>query len=119
MQRAITGIVMSIDRQALRQKLLEMKTELERQEAISEADRAPVELDQQSVGRLSRIDALQVQAMAMATQRRRRAELDRIIAALRRVESEDFGYCGKCGEEIAATRLAHNPAATTCIECAS
>lgn len=110
---------MSIDREALRQKLQEMKSELERQEAISEAERAPVELDQQSVGRLSRIDAMQVQAMAMATQRRRRAELDRINAALRRLETDDFGYCDTCGEEIAASRLAHNPAATTCIGCAS
>lgn len=110
---------MSIDREALRQKLQQMKSELERQEAMSEADRATVELDQQSVGRLSRIDALQVQAMAMATQRRRRAELDRIIAALRRIDTEDFGYCDKCGEEIAATRLKHNPAATTCVECAT
>jgi DnaK suppressor protein len=110
---------MSIDRETLRQKLLEMKAELERQEEISESDRATVELDQQTVGRLSRIDALQVQAMAMASQRRRKAELDRIIAALRRIETDDFGYCEKCGDEIAESRLMHNPAVTTCIECAS
>lgn len=50
----ICRIAMSINRDALRQKLLEMKSELERQEAMSEAYRATVELDQQSVGRLSR-----------------------------------------------------------------
>lgn len=110
---------MTIDRDLLRAKLLEMKAQLEHQEEISEADRSTVELDQTSVGRLSRINAIQVQAMAMANQQRRRLELDRIIAALKRIDDEDFGYCAKCGDEIAEGRLTHNPAATTCIGCAS
>ncbi|MFN3727854.1 MAG: TraR/DksA family transcriptional regulator [Allosphingosinicella sp.] len=109
---------MAADREALRAKLKGMKAELEHQEAISEADRDPVELDQTSVGRLSRIDAMQVQAMALANQQRRRSELERIRHALRRIDSEEFGYCIKCGEEIAEGRISHNPAVTTCIECA-
>jgi DnaK suppressor protein len=109
---------MTIDRDALRKKLEAMKAELEHQEAISEAERDPVELDQTSVGRLSRIDAMQVQAMALANQQRRRGELDRINAALRRIDSDEFGYCVTCGDAIATGRLEHNPAATTCINCA-
>lgn len=110
---------MAVDREELRLKLEQLKAELEHQEAISQADRDPVELDQTSVGRLSRIDAMQVQAMAMANQQRRRTELDRVKAALRRIDSDDFGYCVACGEEIAEGRLKHNPAATTCIRCAN
>jgi len=82
------------------------------------ADRAPVELDQTRQGRLSRMDALQGQAMAMAAQERRRAELARIEAALGRVGAGRFGDCLRCGEPIGEKRLALDPAATLCIECA-
>ena len=106
------------DLASLRSKLPLLKAELERSPESSAADRAPVELDQTSVGRLSRIDAMQVQAMALATEQRRKAELMRINAALERLESDEFGYCENCGEAIAAARLEHNPAVTTCIACA-
>ena len=102
----------------MRSKLEALKAELEQPADSSAADRAPVELDQTSVGRLSRIDAMQVQAMALATDQRRKAELARVTAALERVDSDEFGYCEICGEEIAPRRIEHNPAVTTCIGCA-
>lgn len=77
-----------------------------------------VELDQQSVGRLSRMDALQQQAMAKATQTRRANMRLRIIAALSRIDEEEFGYCMTCGDEIAAKRLQLDPTIATCISCA-
>ena len=80
--------------------------------------RDTVTLDQTSVGRLSRMDALQQQAMAEATERQRAAELARIDAALARLEDGDYGYCLNCGEEIAEKRLAIDLAATHCIKCA-
>lgn len=106
------------NRTTLRAKLDALKAQLEQPDDSSAADRAPVQLDQQSVGRLSRIDAMQVQAMALATEQRRKAELARVQAALVRLDSDEFGYCEICGEEIAAARLEHNPAVTTCIGCA-
>jgi DnaK suppressor protein len=81
--------------------------------------RAPVELDQASVGRLSRMDALQVQAMAQASEARRRDEVRRIEAALRRIEQDEYGYCLRCGDDIAEGRLEADPTATVCIPCAS
>ena len=89
---------------------------------ISEAaaeSRGTVELDQTSVGRLSRMDAIQQQAMALATERRRAGSLARIEAALRRIESGEFGWCGECGEPIAPRRLALDPATPSCVTCAS
>ncbi len=82
-------------------------------------DRRPVDLDQASVGRLSRMDAMQVQAMAQAVERRRTQELERIKATLRRIDDGDFGYCVTCGNEISPKRLAVDPTAATCIGCAS
>ena len=80
--------------------------------------RAPVELDQQSVGRLSRMDAMQQQSMELATEERRHSRLAALAAALRRVKSGDYGCCLKCDDKIAAGRLAVDPAVTLCIDCA-
>jgi len=80
-------------------------------------DRAPVTLDQQSVGRLSRMDALQAQAMAQATERRRLVRIQQVEAALARLPTGEYGYCGACGEAIAEKRLAADPAAHLCVGC--
>ena len=109
---------MPLDLEILRQKLIALREALVAQDAMSEADRAPVALEQDSVGRLSRIDAMQLQAMAVAQQRRRQAERVAIDAALGRIDAGEFGCCVRCGEEIASARLQHNPAASTCIQCA-
>lgn len=79
----------------------------------------PVELDQASVGRLSRMDAMQVQAMALAAEGRRRDELQRIEAAFERIQNDEYGHCISCGEEIATKRLELDPTILTCIRCAS
>ncbi|HKJ22884.1 MAG TPA: TraR/DksA family transcriptional regulator, partial [Gammaproteobacteria bacterium] len=95
-----------------RERLLELKREIEQlQEASKEATK-PVELDQASVGRVSRIDAIQGQQMARETARRRQHHLVKIEGALRRIETGDFGHCFVCGTEIDARRLAADPTIT-------
>lgn len=108
-----------MDEEDVRERLLARLAQLDEEDRISEADRAPVSLDQESVGRLSRMDAMQVQAMALAAQRRRQAEKDRIAAALRRLDEGEFGYCTACGEQIAEGRLEHDPSVAFCITCAA
>jgi DnaK suppressor protein len=95
-----------------------LRQELRAQDAIAAESRGPVELDQQSVGRLSRMDALQQQAMADAEARRRQNDLARIGAALRRIEQGEYGWCSECGEPIGKRRLEADPMATRCIRCA-
>lgn len=109
---------MTLDLARFREKLLARREGLSAEDQMSAGDRAPVTLEQDSVGRLSRIDAMQVQAMALAQARRRQSERAAIDAALIRIDESEFGYCLKCGEDIAPARLEHNPAFTTCIECA-
>lgn len=92
--------------------------ELEELEAMSKASTAVVVLDQSSVGRLSRMDAIQGQQMAIESERRRKEQILQIKAALKRIQENDFGYCLSCGEEIALGRLSINPAATHCVACA-
>jgi len=109
---------MPVNAKTARKRLVDLQTELEATAAASAESRKPVELDQQSVGRLSRMDALQVQAMAQETERRRQTELKRIEAALERLEEGEYGWCMACGEEIAVKRLELDPAASQCIDCA-
>ncbi|MCJ7500946.1 TraR/DksA family transcriptional regulator [bacterium] len=99
--------------------LLEKKRKdlLVRQDGQLEAA-GTIELDQARVGRLSRMDAMQQQAMARATNHRSALELQRIEAALVRIRTGDYGYCLKCGEGIAEKRLRVDPGALTCITCA-
>lgn len=101
-----------------RARLEERRAEIKALSATTAPSRKPVELDQQSVGRLSRQDALQQQAMANAQEARRAAELRRIDAALRRIEAGEYGWCAQCGEEIAERRLEIDPTTTYCAACA-
>ena len=78
-----------------------------------------VELDQTKVGRISRMDAMQAQAMSVETNRRRDIELQRIGIALGRLVNNGYGLCLKCDEEIARERLQVDPANPICIDCAS
>ena len=106
------------DRESFRHALTAERNALRADDAASAAERKPVVLDQQSVGRLSRMDAMQVQAMAVATGERRQARIRRIEAALKRIETGEFGLCVTCGEDIVPKRLALDPAVATCITCA-
>ena len=97
-----------------------LQEEMEELRALSDGSRdsrAPVELDQQSVGRLSRMDAMQQQSMDLAREERRRQRLAILAAALRRMDEDEYGYCLSCGDDIALARLAADPAATLCVDC--
>ena len=104
--------------EAFRQTLLQLRSELYALQAIAKDATQTVELDQASIGRLSRMDALQAQEMALETQRRRRHQLQRIEGALRRIESGNYGDCFICGRAIDARRLAVDPTHTRCAQCA-
>ena len=105
--------------QSLRERLeLSRRSLLEDDETAREAAK-PVVLDQSTVGRLSRMDAMQGQAMALESQRRKQLQLQRTVAALRRIESDEFGVCEDCDQEIDPRRLDPDPTGTLCIGCAA
>ena len=109
---------MTIDIEKVRKQLEARKAELTASIENATESAAPVEMDQQVRGRLSRMDAIQVQAMAQATIERRRIEIAQINAAFKRMGESEFGYCVECGDEIAPKRLELNPAIARCVECA-
>ena len=109
---------MTIDLAKARGRLDARRAELEALSEDARDARATVALDQQAVGRLSRMDAMQGQAMAEATERRRRLDLQRIEMAERRLAAGDYGHCTQCDEEIPDGRLAIDPMAERCVGCA-
>jgi DnaK suppressor protein len=101
----------------IRQKLMRLRSELKELEETFKETSKPVELDQTRVGRLSRMDAMQAQQMALEAVRRRQHQLLKVEGALRRIESGEYGYCFVCGEEINVRRLSVDPTNTRCMEC--
>ncbi len=78
---------------------------------------APVELDQAAVGRVSRIDAIQLQQMAVAQQRRAGLRLEQVRVALREFDADEYGWCVDCGEGIGYARLKARPESSRCMAC--
>jgi len=108
-----------IDLAELRATLVERLQALRAAHETTANARRPVELDQTSVGRLSRMDAMQGQALAIATDQRRQDEARRIESTIKRIDEDEYGYCIECGEDIGARRLAVDPTIPSCIRCAS
>lgn len=102
-----------------RLSLLQLRSELESTAETGDASAAVVELDQSKVGRLSRMDAMQAQAMAQASGQRRDAMLRKISAALQRIDDDRYGFCQSCDNPINPKRLEIDPTSTLCIDCAS
>ena len=99
--------------------LLDQLSALDAEDSLGSDSQKTVVLDQQAVGRLSRMDAIQNQAMAKAGQSRRNVMRIRIAAALQRIEQGEFGYCIDCGEDIALKRLELDPTVLKCLSCAA
>jgi DnaK suppressor protein len=99
-------------------QLIVSKASLLQQEDEHKQSSQPVELDQAKVGRLSRMDAMQVQEMALETARRCKKHIIEVEKALLRIASEDYGACVECDEDIDIRRLEFDPACVYCIGCA-
>lgn len=108
-----------VDLDMLKARLLEQREALLEVAGSSKEAAETVELDQTRVGRVSRMDAMQAQAMAKESNRRRALALQQIDSALKRIEDGDYGYCAACDQPISANRLEVNPGASLCIGCAS
>lgn len=109
----------SIDVAYFKEKLLTLRTQLLQVKSSGNEAAQIVELDQSKVGRVSRMDALQSQAMAKEAQQRRILQLQRITGALQRIDKGTYGLCARCEEEIDPKRLDIDPTVVLCIRCAN
>lgn len=104
----------------MKQRLEALRADLEQEDDSTAAEAAaPVKLDQASVGRLSRMDAMQGQAMALETRRRNQQRRAAVQLALARIERGEYGWCDDCDGEINPLRLEFDPTTRLCLTCAS
>ena len=109
---------MDVDRLAyFRKRLEELEREIREDMDANPEDLGVVELDS-SIGRLSRMDALQNQQMALELKRRQENQLLRIENAFKRLAKGQYGLCGKCKKPIEEERLEVFPDTVTCVRCA-
>ncbi|MDX2478879.1 MAG: TraR/DksA C4-type zinc finger protein [Desulfuromusa sp.] len=103
-------------RTKLRNKLLTLQEELRLLLTESSASSQIVDLAQ-PIGRLSRMDALQQQAMAKANRTGHQHRLILIEAALLAIKLERYGECRRCEEPIGYSRLNVRPESPFCLDC--
>ncbi|MGF1531703.1 MAG: TraR/DksA family transcriptional regulator [Puniceicoccaceae bacterium] len=101
-------------RPGILEKLAELKQQLD-----ADGDNLKAIEPDVAIGRLSRLDAMQMQQMALATRREVEAEIRRLELALKRIDQGKFGTCNVCHKDIDLERLTLAPGSPTCLSCLS
>lgn len=102
----------------LHRLLLAREAEAHQGLVASSDDAKPVDLEL-SIGRLSRVDAMQHQHVAIARRRSVGVLVQQISAALARVADRSYGLCLDCDEPIGYARLRARPETPLCRRCQS
>ena len=105
-------------RKELQQQLQNLETEINDSLESSDDTTNPISPDS-SIGRLTRLDALQSQQMSFEARRRLKKRLKNVQKALQLMEDGKYGICMKCQDEIPVGRLESMPEARVCVDCAS
>ena len=103
----------------LHSALISLEAQLEEQLQQAESAAAPVQLDQTLLGRVSRMDAMQQQSVAVSTRQHAQITLKKVRVALQAYEQGDYGYCRRCDEPIGFGRLQAQPESSLCLGCQS
>ncbi|MCL6268619.1 TraR/DksA C4-type zinc finger protein [Sansalvadorimonas sp. 2012CJ34-2] len=101
----------------LKADLEQLKIQLQQQLEQAIQSSQVVSLDQQAVGRVSRIDAIQQQSMAVAGKQQCEIRLRQVLRALSSFDDEEYGYCRSCDEPIGYKRLKVRPETPLCLSC--
>ncbi len=104
-------------RDELRAELERELERLRRSMPTTEAAARPVQLDQSAIGRLSRVDAMQNQAMQHELHDRERHRENELMSALERMDDGSYGLCARCGQPVPYGRLLVVPEARNCVAC--
>ncbi len=103
--------------QILKRQLLALKNNLLDHLELSEGAGQTVTLDQTTVGRLSRMDAIQQQQMSQANRAQYRRRIQNIDRALVAMATDEYGCCDTCGDDINPERLNISPESLYCLSC--
>ena len=107
------------DKARIKDRIDSLLLQLDAQQHDLDDSSKPVTLDQTKVGRLSRMDAMQMQQMQLRNAQANRRHVAALKLARQRLErDDDFGLCQACDEPIALKRLLIDPSHHLCIQCA-
>ena len=101
-------------RKQLEELLVEIEQYLEKTEESAEA----VSPDK-SLGRLSRMEAMQDQQLMLEARRRKKMQKVAVQSALKRIDHGQFGTCIFCGNLIPEDRLEVAPESSSCVNCSA
>lgn len=108
----------SKDKQELKNKIIELIKKSEDDLIEIRKMTQPV-VPENSLGRISRMDAINNKSVMEAAQRNKEAKLSKLKMALKNIDDPGFGKCSNCGKGIQAKRLMFLPESTKCIRCAA
>ncbi len=105
------------ERQLLRNKI-DRRLRVTREKIAQMEEMTQPVTPENSIGRISRMDAINNKSVMEAALRTARKELDDLEYASRHIDDEDFGACQSCTESIEVKRLMVMPGAKECVACA-
>ncbi len=101
---------------AFKARLEQQHEELKAELASAEEAARPVDLGL-PIGRISRMDAMQDQQIALARTKRIQGRIRAVTAALARIMAGRFGVCPRCDDDIEIARLNARPELPLCRDC--
>jgi len=106
------------ERQVLKERIQELIIAGEKEIALLAEHTKPIS-PENSLGRISRMDAINNKGVADAAMRSKKSKLSKLKVALTHIDKDDFGICSNCENTIQAARLMYMPEVTRCVRCAS
>lgn len=106
------------EKKELKKIVLKTKDDILHEIEELEIKTAPIAPDC-SLGRLTRLDAMQEKSLNQSVLEKAKIRLKKIDFVLTKIDSEDYGLCSICEEEIPYGRLCIVPESTICVNCAN
>jgi len=105
------------DRDKLRVKIKETIESLSKEIVRLEEATKPIS-PENSIGRVSRMDAINNKSVSEASLRSSKRKLSSLRVALNNIDLPGFGSCSMCKNPIPPARLMYMPESTRCVRCA-
>jgi DnaK suppressor protein len=107
----------AVEKEELRKKI-EVTIEVTQKKVIELEELTQPIKPENSLGRVSRMDAINNKSVAEAALRTTKQKLGKLKVALTKIDTPDFGICVFCKQNIPAARLMFLPESSRCVRCA-
>ncbi|KAA3635175.1 MAG: TraR/DksA family transcriptional regulator [Bacteroidetes bacterium] len=105
------------ERAELKKRIEETIEKTEKELSYLEDATKPI-TPENSIGRVSRMDAINNKSVSEVALRSARKKLSNLKIALHNIDNPTFGICSNCKRPIAPARLMFMPQSTRCVRCA-